>query len=380
MALIRSFAFSLFIVLAGHSAVKAQNIQPAYLITAASDTLRGELLKKNTANIISQVKFKSEGSDFKSYTASEIKGYGLGDSLRYESREVLVNEESQTIFMQVLVDGPVKLYHAEGFHASYKYFLQKQQEPVIPLHKSYYAGTLTTLLKDCALLNLQKYKYNGISLSNLVHTYNDCQYAGQPSTILLKQSKLIKTWGVRAAAHMFTLSYSSEVGEPADHQFGWSPGVTAGLFFNFQLAGKRISVQPELLYTSRKLKNVHQHSQQYTLDYESVTELNAHYLQLPVLLKYKFGTGMWQPYLNAGFNYGLALSKDYKKTVTYETGYVNRTEMALDGYTLGYIAGAGIQRNALSLEARFSRDITNSNYIYKKIYYSAWQLALGFTF
>ncbi len=364
--------------------VQAQKQQRAYLITAASDTLRGELLKEKPSDMLKKVMFGKEGV-FKTYTTTEAKGYGIEDGLRFEAKEVLVDERKQTVFLQVLVDGPVKLYYAKDLHPAIKYFVQKQQEPVMPLHQSYYTGTLSTLLTDCEGIKRQKYKYASFSLSNLVNSYNNCHYAGQKSEVLIKPAKVMTSWGVRAAVHTSRLRYVDEAEAPENHTFDAEPGATAGIFVNIGVAGKRLSLQPELLYTTRTAESTYRYTSKVALDYESHIQLQARYLQVPVLLKYKLSTRKLQPYVNAGLNYGLALSKDFKKTVTYETGHTSTTEMTLDNYTLGYVAGAGLQhqlskRNAVSLELRFTRDLANSNHVFKKIHFDTWQIAGGFTF
>lgn len=377
----RDLILSLLLAFVSLPAVKAQKLQPAYLVTSSSDTLRGEILKENTTRMLRAVQFRHQGID-QSYSSTAIKGYGLGDSLRFEAREVMVDGKAQTVFLQVLVDGPTKLYSAQGFHPSYQYFLQKQQEAVVPLHKSYYAGTLSALLKDCASLSTTKYKYNSSSLANLVQNYNNCQYAGQQSDILYKQPKFDTQWGIRMGASASKPNYPFETGIHANHDFDWLTGITGGIFFNFGFKGKRLSLQPELLYTSRKAKSVYENNQPYAWYYESVMELEAHYLQLPVLLKYRFRTKGWQPYLNAGLSYGLALSKDFKNTLTYETGYTQITEIMLEKYSMGYLAGAGIQLKAFSLDMRYNREITVSDYGYgtKDLQFNTWSLALGYTF
>ncbi|MBD1397407.1 PorT family protein [Pontibacter sp. JH31] len=372
----------LLLTLVSLTTVKAQKLQPAYLVTGSSDTLRGEVLLNSAAKMLYEIQFKQQGNTAKTYNAADIKGYGLDDSLRFESREVMVDEKTRTIFLKVVVDGPAKLYYAQNFHPSYEYFLQKQQQAVVPLHKNYYAGTLAAMLQECDALKNHRYRYSLTGLAKLVHTYNQCSHAEQKSIILHKQSRLETRWGLRVGASAFKPNYHFETGIHSNHDFDWATGITGGIFFNFGFQGKKFSLQPELLYTSRRAKSFYEHNQPHDWYYKSTMELDAHYLQLPVLLKYRFRTEGWQPYLNAGLSYGLALSKNFRNTVTYETGYTHITEITLEKYAIGYLAGAGVQRNALSADIRFNREISVSDYGYgnKDLQFNTWSLALGYTF
>ncbi|MEJ8802624.1 porin family protein [Pontibacter sp. H249] len=365
------------------SAAQAQKTTPnAYLITSSSDTLRGQLVKENSSKMLYAIQF-GEAGNYKTYQAADINGYGIGDSIRYETKDVLVDGKSYTVFLQLLVDGPAKLYYTQRLHPSYNFFLQKEQGHVVPLNRSYYTGTLSSILSDCEIINVQKHKYTALSLSNLVHAYNNCFTGAQQGKVLHKSNKLTIFWGVRVGASAFHLSYQSEAGSPDHHTFGSTTEPVAGIFANIG-AGKQFSVQPELTYTSRRAESTYTHTRNTTVVYNSHIKLDAHYLQLPVLLKYKFGSAKLQPYFNAGPALGLALSKDFTNTVTYQDGSTHVKSMALDNYTLGLVAGAGVQtqltkRNALSVELRFVRDLANSNHIYKKIHFDSWQLTAGIT-
>src|SRR5690606_12648869 len=66
MSLLRSLFLGLLISTAAATAAHAQKFVPAYLVTASSDTLGGELLQESIAKNSLQVKFKPQGSDIKS--------------------------------------------------------------------------------------------------------------------------------------------------------------------------------------------------------------------------------------------------------------------------------------------------------------------------
>ena len=80
----------LLLALVTASATFAQDKGPeAYIVTAANDTIKGTLKKQPEKEKLRSIRFKAAGSsDFTSYSAAQIKGYGAGDSLQFMAREV----------------------------------------------------------------------------------------------------------------------------------------------------------------------------------------------------------------------------------------------------------------------------------------------------
>ncbi|PKV67250.1 porin family protein [Pontibacter ramchanderi] len=74
------------------------------------------------------------------------------------------------------------------------------------------------------------------------------------------------------------------------------------------------------------------------------------------------------------------LPSAYLITSSSESGHIEDLNPKMNGYTLGFVLGGGMQFRHFSVDARFNRDIANSNELDNRLYFNTVQLGLGYTF
>ncbi|MBC5994104.1 porin family protein [Pontibacter cellulosilyticus] len=377
------------LILTGVAAQAQKSIPNAYIVTAASDTLRGQLIRESATKTVTSIQFGEPGN-FRTYQAADIKGYGVEDSIRFESKEVTVGSADKTVFLRLVVDGPVKLYSGSGIEEGVEFYLQKPNSPVIQLYKAYYKGTVSSVASDCDILqssyqgslnNLPR--YTALSLADFVQKYSACKYIGQESKVYLNQSKISISYGFRALLSSSNLQLDSDLSDVSD-SFNRDNKLFGGIFLNIHMAGKRLSVQPEILYTQYNFESVYEYQHPIALDYKNTFTYKTTQLQVPLLLKYTFRANRIQPIVNAGPSISFLLSNNIKKTTTYETGQVNAKDYNDANRSVGYLGGAGLQyslsdKKALILELRYSKDFYNNENDDMRAIISNYQVSAAIT-
>ncbi|MDX5438702.1 MAG: hypothetical protein LPK03_15990, partial [Pontibacter sp.] len=235
------FLLTLALLLANKTQAQNKEVS-AYIITAAGDTVQGEMKKQPSKNAIS---FKAAGSTtFRTYNTEDVQAFVLEGNMRYMAVPVMVQNEQQRVFMQVVVDGPVKLYYNQGLRTEADFYVQKPDKPVLQLHRQYYMGTLSSLFSECQ--PAARVKYNFSSLAAFISGYNACKYGYTTETPYKSTRSVTTTFGVKAGAGLTSLKLDRDATKDEEGNFDTQTNFTAGLFMNFRMTGKAFSVQPEL--------------------------------------------------------------------------------------------------------------------------------------
>jgi hypothetical protein len=130
-------------------------------------------------------------------------------------------------------------------------------------------------------------------------------------------------------------------------------GLVAGAFLAFPLGG-RLELQPEALFAQKGA----------AFDFSDIdTKLKLDYVEVPLLLKARFGGAGIRPYVFAGPYLGFRV----KAEVSVDAGEDGSSSQDLDDETksvdYGGVAGAGLEfpasRGAFLLEARYARGLAN---------------------
>jgi hypothetical protein len=142
-----------------------------------------------------------------------------------------------------------------------------------------------------------------------------------------------QTIGLTAGA-----TFNSINGDDAEDFFDSRTGFVGGAYVNFPLGGS-LSVEPALLYTMKGAD---------IPDFD--TELNADYIQIPILLRYSFGAGGVKPAIFAGpaasFQVGCDFSGDVEGSCEDELASPETVQW--DG-----IVGAGLGFGKLGVDVRY---------------------------
>jgi Outer membrane protein beta-barrel domain len=117
-------------------------------------------------------------------------------------------------------------------------------------------------------------------------------------------------------------------------------GFAGGVFYEFQ-AGQALIIRPELLYI---MKGSGASGTDETLSLD--------YIQLPILVKYKFGSGKAKPFLMIGPAFGMNVNCDSFGTDCSDDSDLNKTEVS-------GVFGGGVQYNAFDLNVRYDMAFTD---------------------
>jgi len=152
-------------------------------------------------------------------------------------------------------------------------------------------------------------------------------------------------FGVMAGANFADISGDDIDGSDVDSRTGF----VGGIFYEYKL-GTSISLRPELLYSMKGGTNA--------LFGDDVDWKND-YIQVPVLLKYNFGSGATHPFVLIGpaiaFNVSCEFS-DPDEEISCDDLFGEDVVSSTD---FSGILGLGIQWNALDINVRYDLGFTN---------------------
>ena len=181
------------------------------------------------------------------------------------------------------------------------------------------------------------------------------------------------SFGIKAGASL-TSFVGKDVSSSASYLFGFNGGLVA----NIKLS-ERLSVQPELLYSMKGAKD------KMTLGTTTLTGTQRlHYIDVPILLKAKFG----QVFVEAGPQAGVLVRANAK----FDDGSSNSDVANKDAFNLvdfGYVAGLGYQSTSgpmvgVRYNGGFTNvdqsNVVNGQSIQAKARNSAFQLYVGYMF
>ncbi|WP_164891053.1 porin family protein [Botryobacter ruber] len=276
----------------------------------------------------------------------------------------------QTVFMKVLVKGPVNLYATDDLSNGDTYLVQKPGEKPHQLRKKVFLGELNLLLSECPEFKVdnksaKKLKFTDEKLSSAVHAYNACRYPQEPSQRFLFKDGPLLRFGLRVGTQFSRMEYMANQGftrGEVKEQFFLAPGVTGGAFVNIFKAHKPFALQAELLFKRYAKDYTAEEGGVSGVPYTRVVNFKTNMLQLPLLLQYKLpGKQYAQPYFIAGPVFSYTFNSNFKYGIRYTSSSVdNRTE-DISHFSFGYAIGAGIQRsltskNRLALDIRYNTD------------------------
>ncbi len=115
------------LLLASISLQAQNNFRPAYYITLQSDTIYGEIDDRGDARNARVCTFRpGDGEATVSFDPGEILAYRFtGGGKYYISREIPLQEEAQTVFLEYLVNGISDLYYYRG-QAQGRYYIESE--------------------------------------------------------------------------------------------------------------------------------------------------------------------------------------------------------------------------------------------------------------
>jgi hypothetical protein len=291
------------------------------------------------------------------YTPYEVSSYGFKDGRVYISKNIVVSDTIQRVFLQRLVKGNTTLYYFRGAKNK-TFFLEKDSSMFIELpgSKNNFNETLMAITADCPYLNydLKHVRNTKTSLSKLITSYNICHVKPPP---FLKYG-LELGYGVSKLIPNSSMEYQYM----KNLDFKYVSGFTIGLFADKQISLSDFSLYSGLYY-SRYGYSFHQLIEINDIDF--VTTVSS--LKLPLLIKYTYPSKKFRPFVIAG---GSAAYNFKINSSLYEATR-NQSIIVIDNndekgasffyqYQLGFAIGYGIEykfnpKNSLFFELRYNK-------------------------
>lgn len=235
------------------------------VITQNSDTLKGYIYISRDNEFMFSDKIDQEGE---ALSPELIKSIRINDNKIYKSKRIAVNDEKQSEFLLLLVDGDIKLFKLPDTQ-EYAYWAEDEEGKMYELSnvklstkregKTYvrytntYKGILKNLFSDQPDLfaSIDRLKYSDNALINVFQKYHE-QADKQVKVYYNKEKSFTLNWGIIAGMQITSMRFSGTevMTEQLSPEFTSSKNFSFGLFSNIKpsFLGKRSSFRIEMRY------------------------------------------------------------------------------------------------------------------------------------
>lgn len=370
--MLKPLLFSLITVGLVTVAQAQSGFTPGYVVTTASDTLRGEVDVRGEAQNSLTCRFRpAAGATPTEYTPDQLKGYGLSSPRRhYVSRQL---NPGKPVFVQLVYPGRLSLYSLSLPEQDLQYCTTKpadaalilltqrdtveveydnRQQREVRVKKRFplFQPILVNLMDGCypAQSLIPKTVLNRASLVKLFSVYNTCDQQPVRATATEDSYKRVRP-EVLVGGSIARITYA---GYPAFYSDA-NVQVGAGLQFNPEFFNPRLSFHLQALYTRAMF------SRQLVVEsggiFQGQTTREDVYarfqtVQIPFLLRADLSRGTIRPYLQAGpvaaLNFG---RESYRNYYLPNSSLANRNEFSLQTFSLGGVGAGGVSVPAGSL-------------------------------
>ncbi|NME71450.1 outer membrane beta-barrel protein [Flammeovirga aprica] len=284
--------------------------------------------------------------------------------------------EKDTVFLEVLIDGPKSLYGLANKQGVENFYISNQNSNIELLkykkvfvvkdgkdyqkELNHYRGQLLLFFDNEKWVNniLSKTAYKKMDLMSVFEKYYDIHKVENKNlkeTYKAPDEKTKINIGVTAGVNFTNISIAS-TGSNSDIDMGSSTSYTFGLSFEIspQIHLQRFTLYNELGYSSYehnaqvKLGNTISSSRFYDYD------LSASMIQLTNLLRYKvYNQKQFKIFLNAGICNNFILNAKAERTRVENGSEPTDIFKGTKSYLLGGVFGYGFSINRISFENRF---------------------------
>ncbi|MGD1889099.1 MAG: outer membrane beta-barrel protein [Cyclobacteriaceae bacterium] len=341
-----------------------EKFREGYVITLQQDTLRGLIDYKTASKSAIKCRFKnSQESKVVTYAPDEIAGYRFTPGKYYVSKQVKIDEQDKTVFLEYLIDGIADIFFCRDGNDDH-YYIMKEDNQLVPLtiesveinrdgrnymkHKEYYKGTLRYIFSDAPALS-NKIETTSLSHADLIDIaeeyhnqvcdeYKCITYSRQKTPIQIRV-------GMLGGSSISRISFKNVeyLQDQMEASFSNSTNVTFGAFVQFKdpFLSEYISFQTEAWYGNSS----------YTTD---ELALSYSYFKIPAMVRYTSINRKVRPILALGPVATFLIDLETKRFNSDET------RSWLDGSTLMGVEGViGLnyvlnKRNSIFLEARYN--------------------------
>ena len=388
--------------------------EQGYVVTLSNDTVKGLILFKNKSKTPHEIKIDVKGV-IKTYAPIEIRSYTVRMATQdlffksvitklnlVQDNNLYINFSSEptfitdTIFVQLLVDGKNKLFfHVDNHIVSSHYLMEDNVGNMIDLvYLNYYVNEnkidfasnnlyktqLITFLTDCNDINtekINKINFNEADLMALFIAYNNC-IDGPKNNYVYKEDKIKCRFGLVAGINQSSLRFVSLDNSLSKTKLDKSRGLNFGLFLNviFPKTGYRLSFYSEVLFNQYNYTGTGNHSAITGSAYiaKSDVEIKATTLKLFTALRYQTKEFVLNPFIQIGIvNSFVIKSSSITNYYYYKTDFIN-----FRNHEESIFLGIGSNFKKIGIEFRgelgngmaLERDVNSiSNYLYFLVNY-----------
>lgn len=402
---IQQFLFTILFTTIGFTALSQRDLKEGFIVLNSQDTIRGFIdLRSNVLNSKDCLFKQSKEDKITAYSPTEIIAYRIGNEKLYVSKKVVIDDVSQTVFLECLVDGVLDLFYLKLTERE-KYFIEHPDGSLNELDNettiikregtryykpsNRYKGVMTYTFQDSpeVVEKIKKTSFAHRDLINITKDYHnatcdyDCMIYGKTggSTFSIEPFVGIKTSNQRI---------KNATGSAKDQNY------IVGVHFRLQPEKNQLrSFGFGLTYSSNEFEEVY--SIVESVGFNQVTRnvrIRSSYslMSLPLFMEYNLTTKKIVPFFQLGLEPSLytkvnhntesSLYQVFASSGVFETP---RREVRYTKLQVGAFAGLGLkfklyQSNAkLTLQYAYREPAKQFNQNYGFHYVSEWRLVFG---
>jgi hypothetical protein len=336
------FVLSVFVSL---GVMGQDNFKKGYIITLDNDTLLGKINDAGGFKNSKLCSFKPyKKHRVTEYLPGQIKAYRMFKDKYYVSKAVDHKQGIQYRFVEVLLEGPVNLYH-DRKSAEKAFYIQKKDGDLIPLsyeesqsnyspglnepdkyipthllQNRLYQDTLRYFFKDAKPISdrVETLEYDTKSLAKITKDYIGVKYPSQNNITYESNLRMYRPHiGIYAGAQYTDIEflpsksgkYSLEV--PSSIKAKRFNTYPIGIFVNFPfpMLNDKLSFQVELTGNWMDYEEIFDSSQNFKVDTVSVS---AKSFGIPLMFKYDIFRGFITPSIGIGKSFNFVYDSEVK--------------------------------------------------------------------
>lgn len=376
-------------------AVNAQNnFKDAYYINLQNDTVYGQIDLNIDKQNAKECRFRcsATSSDITVFLPGEIAAYRfLNEGKYYVSRDVVIENISQKVFLEFLVQGVMNLYYFQNENDRSYYFFEDENYEMVPISKqpnrvegnysipdNRYKGVMKYVFKDYApvVAQIDNISYDQKSMIKIAKTYHDNVCVTGEECIVYQNPNPDKVgvqvgFSVYGGMQYFTYYFDQIVNALDADITGASveclapliggqvslcnPRWSKSLFLQLDLSFSYIGDENAILDQSTTKNEYRELNQLIMMTYSA-------FIVNPKLgIKYIYPKYKWRPVAEVGYAYNQFIKPSFTRNSEYE--YVaGRTSKVTYSqpykarkYFHGFYAGMGVDYNLRKEQALFLR-------------------------
>jgi hypothetical protein len=313
--------FSIFTYTAGAQG----DFRRGYIINIKGDSIPGfvdyRTVKKSTTTCFYRV--TRLGKTVR-YSPAELRAFGYWLDKRYETKEVILNGHTESVFMEALVKGQLSLYRY-----NHKFFIQGEKFEELPEEKieskesvgggsdKTFIGVLNSHLAECDL-HADGAEYTERAITNLIQNFNRCK--GQIGTAYKPDKKLTQIHiNAFSGIDQSALSMDGYVKETFKKSL--TPYFGIGIDVNAPKISDKLSLAIEAGYVEKVYHGFVQQAVSKSTTNRYDLSIDISFVKIPLALRYNFLREAATPYVKVGIVNYFALKDAEMKALKEQQVY-----------------------------------------------------------